>query len=193
MRNIAIRWELTLAGRVISVTDYGAFVELEQGIEGLVHVSEMTWSKRMKHPVEAGECRRPGGVRSHQRESRRAADFARNAATGLESLGFLARQVSRGRHRRRPRAQPDRLRRLHRNRRRHRRPGARQQFELDQAGEASFGSAEEGRPGKGRRAGHRARQAAPVAGRQTASARCLGDLLQRSITSETCCTARFCA
>jgi len=45
-------------GRVISVTDYGAFVELEQGIEGLVHVSEMTWSKRMKHPsklVTVGE------------------------------------------------------------------------------------------------------------------------------------------
>src|SRR6266700_3205206 len=37
-------------GRVISVTDYGAFIELEQGIEGLVHVSEMTWSKRAKHP-----------------------------------------------------------------------------------------------------------------------------------------------
>jgi len=37
-------------GRVLSVTDYGAFVELEQGIEGLVHVSEMSWSKRMKHP-----------------------------------------------------------------------------------------------------------------------------------------------
>ena len=37
-------------GRVLSVTDYGSFVELEQGIEGLVHVSEMTWSKRMKHP-----------------------------------------------------------------------------------------------------------------------------------------------
>ena len=32
------------------MTDYGAFIELEQGIEGLVHVSEMTWSKRMKHP-----------------------------------------------------------------------------------------------------------------------------------------------
>ena len=45
-------------GRIISVTDYGAFVELEQGIEGLVHVSEMTWSKRMKHPskiVNVGE------------------------------------------------------------------------------------------------------------------------------------------
>jgi small subunit ribosomal protein S1 len=37
-------------GRVLSVTDYGAVVELEQGIEGLVHLSEMTWSKRLKHP-----------------------------------------------------------------------------------------------------------------------------------------------
>src|ERR1700748_2831614 len=37
-------------GRVLSVTDYGAFVELEQGIEGRVHPSEMTWSKRLKHP-----------------------------------------------------------------------------------------------------------------------------------------------
>ncbi len=37
-------------GRVLSVTDYGAFIELEQGIEGLVHLSEMTWSKRLKHP-----------------------------------------------------------------------------------------------------------------------------------------------
>jgi small subunit ribosomal protein S1 len=37
-------------GRVLSVTDYGAFVELEQGIEGLVHLSDMTWSKRLKHP-----------------------------------------------------------------------------------------------------------------------------------------------
>src|SRR5246127_4485363 len=37
-------------GRILSVTDYGAFVELEQGIEGLVHLSEMTWSKRLKHP-----------------------------------------------------------------------------------------------------------------------------------------------
>ena len=37
-------------GRVISTTDYGCFLELEQGIEGLVHVSEMSWSKRTKHP-----------------------------------------------------------------------------------------------------------------------------------------------
>jgi small subunit ribosomal protein S1 len=37
-------------GRVVSVTDYGAFVELEAGVEGLIHISEMTWSRRMKHP-----------------------------------------------------------------------------------------------------------------------------------------------
>src|SRR5438105_1361901 len=39
-----------LNGRVASVTDYGAFIELEPGVEGLVHVSEMSWSKRVKHP-----------------------------------------------------------------------------------------------------------------------------------------------
>jgi len=37
-------------GRCVSLTDYGAFVELEPGIEGLVHVSEMSWTKRIKHP-----------------------------------------------------------------------------------------------------------------------------------------------
>ena len=37
-------------GKVVSLTDYGAFVELEGGIEGLIHVSEMSWSKRIKHP-----------------------------------------------------------------------------------------------------------------------------------------------
>jgi small subunit ribosomal protein S1 len=41
---------MRLNGRVASVTDYGAFVELEPGVEGLVHVSEMSWSKRVKHP-----------------------------------------------------------------------------------------------------------------------------------------------
>jgi len=39
-----------VVGRVVNVTDYGAFVELEPGVEGLIHVSEMTWSRRMKHP-----------------------------------------------------------------------------------------------------------------------------------------------
>ena len=39
-----------LKGKVVNVTDYGVFVELEEGVEGLVHISELTWSKKMKHP-----------------------------------------------------------------------------------------------------------------------------------------------
>ncbi len=39
-------------GKVVSIPDYGAFVELEDGIEGLVHISEMTWNKRIKHPTK---------------------------------------------------------------------------------------------------------------------------------------------
>ena len=39
-----------LNGKVVSLTDYGAFVELEPGVEGLIHISEMTWNKRIKHP-----------------------------------------------------------------------------------------------------------------------------------------------
>jgi small subunit ribosomal protein S1 len=39
-----------VTGKVVSLTDYGAFIELESGVEGLIHVSEMSWSKRVKHP-----------------------------------------------------------------------------------------------------------------------------------------------
>ena len=47
-----------VSGKVVSLTDYGAFVELKPGVEGLIHVSEMSWSKRVKHPskvVNAGD------------------------------------------------------------------------------------------------------------------------------------------
>ena len=42
----------------MSITDYGAFVELEPGVEGLIHVSEMSWTKKVKHPsklLEVGQ------------------------------------------------------------------------------------------------------------------------------------------
>jgi small subunit ribosomal protein S1 len=42
-------------GKVVSITDYGAFVELEKGIEGLIHVSEMSWTKRVTHPSKVLE------------------------------------------------------------------------------------------------------------------------------------------
>jgi small subunit ribosomal protein S1 len=38
------------SGRVVSLADYGAFIELEPGVEGLIHISEMSWSKRLRHP-----------------------------------------------------------------------------------------------------------------------------------------------
>jgi small subunit ribosomal protein S1 len=39
-----------ITGKVVSLADYGAFIELEAGIEGLIHISEMSWTKRVKHP-----------------------------------------------------------------------------------------------------------------------------------------------
>ena len=41
-----------MAGKVRNLTDFGAFVELEEGIDGLVHVSDMSWTRRIKHPSE---------------------------------------------------------------------------------------------------------------------------------------------
>ncbi len=47
-----------ISGKVVSLTDYGAFIELEEGIEGLIHVSEMSWTRKIRHPskvVSAGD------------------------------------------------------------------------------------------------------------------------------------------
>ena len=41
-----------VSGRVVSLTDYGAFIELEEGIEGLIHVSEMSWTRKIRHPSQ---------------------------------------------------------------------------------------------------------------------------------------------
>lgn len=50
--NVDVKYPISTItqGKVVSITDYGAFVELEEGVEGLVHVSELTWDKRLKHP-----------------------------------------------------------------------------------------------------------------------------------------------
>ncbi|VEN73932.1 30S ribosomal subunit protein S1 [Candidatus Desulfarcum epimagneticum] len=47
-----------VTGKVVSLTDYGAFVELEEGVEGLIHVSEMSWTRKIRHPskiISVGE------------------------------------------------------------------------------------------------------------------------------------------
>jgi small subunit ribosomal protein S1 len=52
--DVADRYPLgsRVKGRVVSLTDYGAFLELEEGVEGLIHVSEMSWTKKIRHPAK---------------------------------------------------------------------------------------------------------------------------------------------
>ncbi len=44
--------EMKVQGRVVSIADYGAFIELEKGVEGLIHISEMSWTQHIKHPSQ---------------------------------------------------------------------------------------------------------------------------------------------
>src|SRR5205085_1511021 len=52
--DVAVRYPLgsKVKGRVVSLTDFGAFVEVEEGIDGLIHISDMSWNRRIKHPSE---------------------------------------------------------------------------------------------------------------------------------------------
>jgi small subunit ribosomal protein S1 len=52
--NVAEKYPVNtkIRGRVVSITDYGAFVELETGVEGLIHVSEMSWTRHVRHPAK---------------------------------------------------------------------------------------------------------------------------------------------
>ena len=52
--NVESRYQIgeRVRGKVVSLTDYGAFIALEEGVEGLVHISEMSWTKRVRHPSE---------------------------------------------------------------------------------------------------------------------------------------------
>jgi small subunit ribosomal protein S1 len=52
--NINVKYpeNLRVQGRVVSIADYGAFIELEKGVEGLIHISEMSWTQHIKHPSQ---------------------------------------------------------------------------------------------------------------------------------------------
>ena len=91
-------------GRVTNITEYGAFVELEPGIEGLVHVSEMSWTKKNVHPGQ-DRLHLAGGRRRGDRGRRgEAPDLARPQAGAGQSLGRLRRQASRSAPRSRARS-----------------------------------------------------------------------------------------
>src|SRR2546422_995815 len=58
-KNVAAKYPVVtrVQGKVVSITNYGAFVELEPGIEGLVHISEMSWTRNVRHPSKSVSMR----------------------------------------------------------------------------------------------------------------------------------------
>jgi len=116
-----------IQGKAVSLTDYGAFVELEEGVEGLVHISEMSWRKRIKHPSKLVPRRR----------RRQPPHLAGHEADRAQPVAPHRRQVRRGQHHQRPGAKPHRLRCFRRNRRGHRRFDPYLGHVLDEARRAS--------------------------------------------------------
>jgi small subunit ribosomal protein S1 len=113
-----------LFGKVTNLTDYGAFVEIEQGIEGLVHVSEMDWTNKNIHPtkvVSAGRRSRSDDPRNRRRPS---PYLAGHEAVHGEPVGRFRDEPQEGRQGPRCHQVDHRLRHLHRPARWHRRPGS---------------------------------------------------------------------
>ena len=165
-------------GKVVSLTDYGAFVELEEGVEGLIHVSEMSWSKKVKHPSkiltvgQEVECAVLGIDQEAHRISLGLKQVESNPWEQLvEKYPVGSQDQGQG-------PQPHRVRRVRRGRGGHRRPDPHLRPVLDQARQAPLRGPEEGRHRRGRRPQHRRREPAPVAGPEAARHRHLGRVLR---------------
>ena len=97
-------------GKVINLTQFGAFIELEEGIDGLIHVSDLSWTKIVRHPKEVVEKGQEVEVRVMEvsRESRRIAlglkqveddpwpELVKNFETGKEVEGEVVRVLDKG-------------------------------------------------------------------------------------------------
>ncbi len=161
-------------GKVVSLTDYGAFVELEPGIEGLVHVSEMSWTKRVKHPskmVSIGDMVEAVVLDVDEGN--------RKISLGMKQIEpnpwSVIEEKLPGRHAgARAGPQHHQLRRLRRARRGDRRPGARLGHLVDGADQAPEREVQEGRRGRGRRAQDRQGEREVLARHQAARAEPLG-------------------
>ena len=127
-------------GRIVGVADYGCFVELDAGVEGLVHVSEMSWSKRKQHPTKLVQVGDPVEVVVLEAASRSAAHLTRHQAGPARSLDRTGEEVSGRLAGFRPRAQSHGIRRLRGNRRRLRRLDPRERCQLDLARQKSHRS-----------------------------------------------------
>ena len=135
-----------VSGQLVSLTNYGAFVELEPGVEGLVHVSEMSWTRRVRHPsklVNVGdpvEVDGPRGQQGHQ------ADLARHEAGRDRSVGHHRGALPAGHASAGQGAQPHRLRRLRGARAGGRRPAPHLRHVVDPQHRAPLGAPQEGQP-----------------------------------------------
>ena len=110
----------TITGKVRNLTEFGAFVEVEEGIDGLIHISDMSWSKRLKHPVRSAEEGRHGRGDGAQHRRREPAAVARPQAAADRRVGRVLHPASRRRRRRGQGGPRDQLRRVRRAGRRHR-------------------------------------------------------------------------
>ena len=142
-------------GRVTNITDYGAFVELEPGVEGLVHVSEMSWTKKNVHPGKIVSTSQEVEVMVLEIDSAK-----RRVSLGLKQTmrnpwEVFAETHPEGTAGRGRGQEHHRVRSVHRPRRRHRRHGAPLRPQLGPAGRGRHPELPQGRHGQG--GGHRGR------------------------------------
>ena len=158
-------------GRVTNITDYGAFVELEPGVEGLVHVIGNVLDQE-ERPSRQDRLHQPGGRGDGAGRGRlQAPHLARPEAGAAESVGAVRRRASdrlRGRGRD---PQHHRVRPVHRPVRRHRRHDPHVRPVVGRAGRTRHGQVREGPDGEGQGARRRRREGADQPRHQAAQGR----------------------
>ena len=117
-------------GEVVNIMPYGAFVKLEPGIEGLVHISEMSWVKRIADPKELVQIGDKVEVQVLNINHDKKEISLGHEAVPVEPVGRGGQEVPAGHGHHRHGAEPHQLRRVHRDRGGDRRPPARQRHEL---------------------------------------------------------------
>ena len=157
-----------LFGKVTNLTDYGAFVEIEQGIEGLVHVSEMDWTNKNIHPTKVVQLGDEVEVMILEIDEERRRISLGHEAVHAQSVGRLLDQPQEGRQGQRTDQVDHRLRRVHRTAGRHRRPGAPVRPVLVGRRRGRGTRLQEGAGSRGSRAGDRRRARAYLARHQAA-------------------------
>ena len=144
-----------IQGKVVSITDYGAFVELEEGVEGLVHISEMSWTQHIRHPSKLLSIGDEVTVviLNVDADDQKISLGLKQVDTG--SVADTRRAVSARNQAQRQGPQSHKLWSLRGDRGRHRRVGAHLGYVVDQAGATSERDCEEGPGARGRRDQHR--------------------------------------